>query len=144
MLLTEVRTRRPGTSGAGMLPLLSHALDQAWRSRSGNTLTVADYERTGGIEGAVADSAQRAYDRLTAAQQTTARQIFTRLTAISSDGLRTIARASAARWASPCESCAGYERARECRPTARSASKARAVSSRRGVPSTRSTNVTFS
>ena len=33
VLLAEVRGRAPGTSGAGMLPLLSHALDQAWRSR---------------------------------------------------------------------------------------------------------------
>ena len=64
-----------------MLPLLSHALDQAWRSRAGQALTLADYERTGGIEGAVAVSAQRAYDRLTPAQQEAARQVFTRLTA---------------------------------------------------------------
>ena len=75
-----------------MLPLLSHALDQAWRSRTGDVLTLADYERTGGIEGAVADSAQRAYDRLTPAQQAAARQIFTRLTACS-DGVDTADRA---------------------------------------------------
>ena len=62
VLLAEVRTGQPGTFGAGVLPLLSHALDQAWRSRTGQALTLADYERTGGIEGAVADSAQRAYD----------------------------------------------------------------------------------
>ena len=79
-----------------MLPLLSHALDQAWRSRTGETLTLADYERTGGIEGAVADSAQRAYDRLTPAQQAAARQVFTRLTATSSDGVDTADRASRA------------------------------------------------
>ncbi len=48
VLLAEVRTGQPGTSGAGMLPLLSHALDQAWRSRTGQVLTLADYERTGG------------------------------------------------------------------------------------------------
>ena len=35
VLLAEVRTGQPGTSGAGVLPLLSHALDQAWRSRTG-------------------------------------------------------------------------------------------------------------
>jgi hypothetical protein len=35
VLLAEVHTGQPGTSGAGMLPLLSHALDQAWRSRAG-------------------------------------------------------------------------------------------------------------
>ena len=79
-----------------MLPLLSHALDQAWRSRTGEALTLADYERTGGIEGAVADSAQRAYDHLTPGQQAAARQVFTRLTATSSDGVDTADRATRA------------------------------------------------
>ena len=96
-LLEEMRTRTvssaadSGTSaiGAGALPLLSHALDQAWRHRTGKVLTLADYERTGGIEGAVADSAQCAYDRLTPAQQAVARQVFIRLTATSSDGIDT-------------------------------------------------------
>ena len=64
--------------------------------------------------------------------------------AISSSGLRATARARAARWASPCESCGGYACARDDRPTARSASNTRPVISRRGVPSTRSTNATFS
>jgi WD40 repeat protein/transcriptional regulator with XRE-family HTH domain len=86
LLLTEVRTGQPGTFGAGVLPLLSHALDQAWRSRTGETLALADYERTGGIDGAVAASAQRAYDCLTPAQQAAARQVFLRLTTTSSDG----------------------------------------------------------
>ena len=94
VLLAEVRARQPGVAGAGVLPLLSHALDQAWRSRTGQGLTVADYERTGGIEGAVADSAQRAYDHLTPGQQAAARQVFTRLTAASSDGLDTADRAA--------------------------------------------------
>ncbi len=96
MLLAEVHTRHPAFSGAGALPLLSHALDQAWRSRTGDILTLADYERTGGIEGAVAGSAQRAYDRLTPAQRAAARQVFTRLTATSSDGADTADRAARA------------------------------------------------
>ena len=96
VLLAEVRNRQPGAFGAGVLPLLSHALDQAWRCRTGDTVTLADYERTGGIEGAVADSAQRAYDRLTPAQQAAARQVFTRLTATSSDGVDTADRATRA------------------------------------------------
>jgi WD40 repeat protein/DNA-binding XRE family transcriptional regulator len=96
LLLAEVRTGQPGTFGAGVLPLLSHALDQAWRARTGPTLTVADYERAGGIEGAVAASAQRAYDALTPAQETAARQLFTRLAAASSDGLDTADRATRA------------------------------------------------
>jgi WD40 repeat protein len=94
-LLREVRVRHPMASSVGVLPLLSHALDQAWRSRIGNALTLADYERTGGIEGAVADSAQRAYDGLTPAQQAAARQVFTRLTACS-DGVDTADRAARA------------------------------------------------
>ena len=96
VLLADVRTRQPGVVGAGVLPLLSHALDQAWRSRTGQPLTLADYERTGGIEGAVADSAQRAYDRLSPGQQAAARQVFTRLAAASSDGRDTADRASTA------------------------------------------------
>ncbi len=88
VLLREVGARQ-ATAGAGVLPLLSHALDQAWRSRAGDIISVADYERTGGIERAVAGSAQRAYDRLTPAQQSTARQVFTRLTGTTGDGVDT-------------------------------------------------------
>jgi transcriptional regulator with XRE-family HTH domain len=94
LLLAEMRTGRPGAFGAGVLPLLSHALDQAWRCRTGDSLTLADYDRAGGIEGAVASSAQRAYDALTPAQQTVARQVFLRLTATSSDGADTADRAT--------------------------------------------------
>jgi WD40 repeat protein/transcriptional regulator with XRE-family HTH domain len=95
-LLAEVRTGQPGAFGAGALPLLSHALDQAWRHRIGEAVTLADYERAGGIEGAVAATAQRAYDRLSPAQQTAARQVFLRLTATSSDGTDTADRATRA------------------------------------------------
>jgi WD40 repeat protein/DNA-binding XRE family transcriptional regulator len=96
VLLAEVRTGRPGTSGAGMLPLLSHALDQTWRSRTGQAVTLADYERTGGIEGAVAASAERAYNALTPAQQAAARQVFLRLTATSPEGVDSADRATRA------------------------------------------------
>lgn len=85
VLLADARARQPG-AGSGALPLLSHALDQAWRSRTEEVLTLRDYERVGGIEGAVASSAQRAYDSLTPGQQTAARQVFMRLTATTSDG----------------------------------------------------------
>ena len=42
----------------GALPLLSHALRQTWERREGRTLTVAGYRATGGIRGAVAQSAE--------------------------------------------------------------------------------------
>ena len=96
VLLAEVRNGQPGTFGARALPLLSHALDQAWRCRAGEAVTLADYEHTGGIEGAVAASAQRAYDTLTPAQQAAARQVFLRLTATSLDGVDTADRATKA------------------------------------------------
>ena len=96
VLLAEVRNGRPGAFGAGVLPLLSHALDQAWRSRAGETVALGDYERTGGIEGAVADSAQRTYDRLTPAQQAAARHVFTRLITVSSEGVDSADRATRA------------------------------------------------
>ena len=96
LLLAEVRTGQPQAFGAGALPLLSHALDQAWRHRTGEAVTLADYERAGGIDGAVAASAQRVYDRLTPAQQAAARQVFLRLTATSPDGVDTAGRATRA------------------------------------------------
>ena len=94
VLLSEMRSRRTGNSGAGTLPLLSHALDQAWRLRAGPTLTLADYERTGGIERAIATSAERAYGRLTTSQQEAARQVFTRLATTTADGIDTADRAT--------------------------------------------------
>ena len=74
------------TSGAGALPLLSHALDQAWRHRMGPMLTLADYERGGRIQGAIEASAQRAFKSLTPAQRSVARRVFLRLTTASDDG----------------------------------------------------------
>jgi WD40 repeat protein len=94
VLLEETAAAAPGSPApaavaAGALPLLSHALDQAWRTRAGQGLTLADYERTGGIEGAVAASAQRAYQALTPAQQQAARKVLTRLAVPGSDGTDT-------------------------------------------------------
>ncbi|MGY1960773.1 WD40 repeat domain-containing protein [Nocardia gipuzkoensis] len=96
LLIDRVRTRTTDMTGAGVLPLLSHALDQAWRHRAGDTLTIADYERTGGIERAVADSAQRAYNSLTPVQQEVTRRVFLRLTATADDGTDTANRATRA------------------------------------------------
>jgi WD40 repeat protein/transcriptional regulator with XRE-family HTH domain len=96
LLLAEMRTGQPGAVGPGVLPLLSHALDQAWRCRTGQAVTLADYDRAGGIDGAVAASAQRAYDALSPAQQAAARQMFLRLTTISGDGVDTADRATRA------------------------------------------------
>ena len=80
------RARRRGHSdGVQALPLLSYVLDQAWRSRVGDTLGLADYARVDGM-GSIAASAEEAYGGLSEAHQAGARQIFMRMTTTNADG----------------------------------------------------------
>ncbi|QFY09489.1 hypothetical protein GBF35_25120 [Nonomuraea phyllanthi] len=67
---------------AGVLPLVSHALLETWRRRRGNTLTLAGYESTGGIEHAIARTSEALYNGLSEERQAVARQLFLRLTAL--------------------------------------------------------------
>jgi WD40 repeat protein/class 3 adenylate cyclase len=65
----------------GALPLLSHALLETWRRRSGKMLTLLGYLQSGGVEGAIAKTAETVYrDALSLDQQALARSIFLRLT----------------------------------------------------------------
>ncbi|MFH8350333.1 hypothetical protein [Streptomyces sp. NPDC018045] len=66
----------------GMLPLLSHALLETWRRRQGTTLTLAGFQAAGGLDGALAQSAEALYTALTGRQQRLARPLFLRLTAL--------------------------------------------------------------
>ncbi|MFB7153972.1 nSTAND1 domain-containing NTPase [Streptomyces virginiae] len=68
-----------GATPSGALPLVSHALMATWRRREGATLTVAGYERTGGIQGAVARTAEEVFGRLYPAEQNTLRRVLVRL-----------------------------------------------------------------
>lgn len=79
----------------GMLPLVSHALLQTWRRRQGPVMTLAAYNTIGGIEYAVARTAEQTYQALDAEQQRIAEQIFLRLTALgdgTDDTKRRVAR----------------------------------------------------
>jgi WD40 repeat protein/transcriptional regulator with XRE-family HTH domain/energy-coupling factor transporter ATP-binding protein EcfA2 len=69
----------------GALPLLSHALLTTWEHSRRGTLTLADYEASGGIRGAVASTAEEAYEELGPAQQDVARQVFMRLVHFADD-----------------------------------------------------------
>ena len=69
----------------GALPLLSHALRQTWERREGRTLTVAGYQASGGIRGAVAQSAERLYDELPEDQRPLLRQVLLRLVSAGPD-----------------------------------------------------------
>lgn len=66
-----------------VLPLLSHALLETWRRRSGMTLTLAGYEKSGGIQHALARSADAIYASLSRSQQVVARSLFLRLVAVN-------------------------------------------------------------
>jgi WD40 repeat protein/DNA-binding SARP family transcriptional activator/energy-coupling factor transporter ATP-binding protein EcfA2 len=70
----------------GALPLLSHALRQTWHEREGRTLTVAGYRTTGGIRGAVANTAEELYERLPGEQRPMLRDLLLRLVAPSPNG----------------------------------------------------------
>ena len=67
-------------SEPGALPLLSHALLETWKRRQGRTLTLQGYHEAGGVKKAIAQTAERVYDKLSATEQTVARNIFLHLT----------------------------------------------------------------
>ncbi|MGW6981448.1 nSTAND1 domain-containing NTPase [Streptomyces sp. NPDC054932] len=81
LLLRDVGLRDdpPDRTPSGVLPLVSHALMATWRQREGATLTVAGYERTGGIRGAIARTAEEVFTRLYPAEQNTLRRVLVRL-----------------------------------------------------------------
>jgi WD40 repeat protein/class 3 adenylate cyclase/energy-coupling factor transporter ATP-binding protein EcfA2 len=65
----------------GALPLLSHSLLETWKRRSGRMLTLIGYLQSGGVQGAIAQTAETVYhDALSAEQQALARNVFLRLT----------------------------------------------------------------
>lgn len=63
----------------GALPLLSHTLAQTWDQREGRTLTVEGYRASGGIQGAVAQTAERVFSGLDDDQQRAVRDLLLRL-----------------------------------------------------------------
>jgi WD40 repeat protein/transcriptional regulator with XRE-family HTH domain len=65
----------------GALPLLSHALLETWQRRRGRTMTMSGYASSGGVRGAIAETAEAVFtDQFTSAQKSIARRIFLRLT----------------------------------------------------------------
>ncbi|NUT58784.1 MAG: hypothetical protein HOQ00_08085, partial [Agromyces sp.] len=77
---------RDAAGETGALPHLSHALVETWLRREGATMTVAGYEASGGISGAIAQSADRLYQSMSTDQRTVCRSLLLRLMALSPDG----------------------------------------------------------
>ena len=70
---------------AGGLPLLSTALLELWQQGDGVRMRLVAYERTGGVQGAVARLAEQAYATLTPDEQSAARRILLRLAGSGDD-----------------------------------------------------------
>ncbi|QQQ73681.1 XRE family transcriptional regulator [Saccharothrix sp. 6-C] len=80
----------------GALPLASHVLVETWRRRRGAVLTLTGYEDAGGVEHALARSAEQVCETLSEPDRQVARQVFQRLVAPgdgTEDTRRRVARA---------------------------------------------------
>ncbi|MFI6920769.1 WD40 repeat domain-containing protein [Nonomuraea spiralis] len=76
-----------GTYKAERLPLLAHALRVTWLNRRGNALTLDGYRASGGIDGAVATTAENEFGKLTTpSAQQAARALFLGLVRIGENG----------------------------------------------------------
>jgi energy-coupling factor transporter ATP-binding protein EcfA2 len=67
-------------SSPGSLPLLQYTLTELWKRRSVNWLTLAAYNRMGGVRGTLQQRADEVYASLSPQEQETARRIFLELT----------------------------------------------------------------
>jgi WD40 repeat protein/transcriptional regulator with XRE-family HTH domain len=81
VLLNDIGAQGTGEPEPGALPLLSHALLATWEQRRGRTLTLDGYHASGGVRGAIAETAESVFtDHLNQTQQEIARDVFLRLT----------------------------------------------------------------
>jgi hypothetical protein len=76
-----------GTYQAELLPRLAHALRVMWLNRESDTLTVAGYHASGGIDGAIASTAEEEFASLTTeSARNAARLLFLGLVRIGDHG----------------------------------------------------------
>lgn len=95
VLLQDLSTRGAHEPEPGALPLLSHALLATWERRCGRTMTLEGYHASGGVRGAIAETAENVFaDQLNQAQQEMARDVFLRLTELGEGTEDTRRRAS--------------------------------------------------
>jgi WD40 repeat protein/transcriptional regulator with XRE-family HTH domain len=86
LLLHDVGADPGRSPEPGALPLLSHALLATWQRRRAHLLTLSGYTSSGGVRGAIAETAESVFqDQLDTNQRAIARQIFLRLTEFGDD-----------------------------------------------------------
>lgn len=64
----------------GALPLLEHALLEVWKRRDDHTLTLDGYRQSGGVKGAIAETAETTFKALSPDEQAIVRRLMLRLT----------------------------------------------------------------
>ncbi|CUS04351.2 putative WD-40 repeat protein [Candidatus Promineifilum breve] len=77
--LTNLLLRDVGDE-PGALPLLSHALLETWKRREGHHMTLHGYLATGGVQHAIANTAEYVFEAFDSEGQSFIRQIFLQLT----------------------------------------------------------------
>ncbi|MEV6842841.1 hypothetical protein [Actinoplanes sp. NPDC051411] len=83
LLLRDAVSRR--AESTGVLPLLSHALFATWSHGDGHRMTINDYREIGGLDQAVAATADTVLAGLTETQRDDARRLFLNLVRVSTD-----------------------------------------------------------
>ena len=69
----------------GAMPLLQHALRELWLRRHGQWLLAREYRALGGVQGAIAETAEAVYAELSEPEREQMRDIFVRLTRLDDD-----------------------------------------------------------
>ena len=69
----------------GAMPLLQHALLELWQRRHGRWLPASEYRTIGGVQGAIAKTAETLYAELTETEQEQVLDIFVRLTRLDEE-----------------------------------------------------------
>ncbi|ALF51779.1 WD40 repeat-containing protein [Nostoc piscinale CENA21] len=72
----------------GAMPLLQHALLELWKRRHGRWLRVTEYEAIGGVQKAIAQTADEVYNSLSADEQEQVKNIFVRLTRLDENAVQ--------------------------------------------------------
>lgn len=86
LMLHDIGADRDQAPEPGALPLLSHVLLETWHRRRGRMLTLSGYTASGGVQGAITETAEAVFcDQLESEERDVARQIFLRLTALGDD-----------------------------------------------------------
>lgn len=80
----------------GALPLFQYSLTELFQRREGGPLTLADYERLGGLRGALVGRAERIFASFDQSEQEAFRQVAMRLVAVGTEGEATRRRATIA------------------------------------------------